>query len=244
MSINNILTEIEYTKERSAKNLFEFVTKKEEELWTWSQEHPKVKHRELSKGLPDKFAHELTPFAYYAKTYYSNNPAARFKPCCGSEQYDGIIIDSGNKTSVEFSNAIFGNEWAVIKEVLTEKGISPWEYDILGVDKKNRAEKKKLAIDIVTGKEVAEQVDYIRNLKELVKKTAEDKCKKSLDTLLPYGRNKTILIVTFDDTIVRPSIHKSQWDDFINFKRTEIDSMEHNFSKIILFGWLDKKFVD
>jgi hypothetical protein len=178
MNISDVLTKNEYMKERSAKELFEYVTQKEEELWTWSQKHLQIKNRELSKGLPYKFAQELTPFAYYAKTYYSDSPAVRFKPCCGSEQYDGIIIDNGNKTFVEFTNAIFGKEWAVIKEVLDEEGSAPWEYSILGVNKKNRAEKKKLAIDIVAGKEVAEQVDCFSNLKELVKKTVEDKCKK------------------------------------------------------------------
>jgi len=252
MNINNILTEIEYTKERSAGDLLEYVTQKEKELSTWSSEQPKkIKYKELSKGLPDKFAYELTPFAYYAKAYYSDNPAVRFKPCCGSEQYDGIIIDNGNETFVEFTNAIFGNEWAVIKEVLVEKGCAPWEYDILGVNKKNRAKKKKTAIDMFTDDETEENrwkgannvSDCINKLRELVKKSAEDKCIKSLDELLPYGQNATILIVTFDDTDVRPSIRKKNWDDFVDFKRTEVDSMRHNFRKIILFGWLDKKFV-
>lgn len=244
MNIDDILTKIEYTKERSALELFEWFTQKEKELWAWSQEqHPKIKHRELSKGLPDKFAHELTPFAHYANTYYRDIPNARFKPCCDSEQYDGIITDNENKIFVELTNAIFGNEWAIQKEVLAEKGIAPWAYDILGVNKKNRAAKKKQAIDIATGREVAEEVDCICKLKELVKKTVEDKCAKSLDISLPYGQNKTILIVTFDDTVVRPSTSKKGWDDFADFKRTEIDSIKHNFRKITLFGWLNKKFI-
>jgi hypothetical protein len=245
MNINDIITEAEYTKERSAKELFEWFTQKEKELWTWSQEQStKIKHKELSKGLPDKFAHELTPFAYYAKTYYGDIPNVKFKPCCGSEQYDGIIIDNGPEILVEITNAIFGEEWAVMKEVLAEKGIVPWAYDILGVNKKNRAEKKKEAIDIIAGGEERKQVNHIFELRKLVKKTTEDKCVKSLDALLPYGQNKTILIVTFDDTIIRPSTSKEKWDDFVNFKHSEIDSMKHNFKKIILLGWLDKRFID
>jgi len=251
MNINNILTKTEYTKERSAKELFEFVKLKEEELWAWSWEHSGTKalsettHRELTKGLPDKFAHELTPFAYYANTYYGNKREVRFKPCCGGEPYDGIIIDDNNEVFVEITQSIFGEEWAVVKEVLAEKGRSPWEYDILGVNKKNRGEKKKLAVDIVTGRQVAKQVDCVSKLKELVKKTADKKCKTSLDPSLRYGQNKTILIVTFVEIgSVRPSISKKDWDDFVDFKRTEVDCMKHNFRKIILFGCLDKKFID
>jgi len=252
MNINDILTEIEYTKERSAKGLFEWFSLKNEELRAWSRENSetnalrKMKYREFSKeGLPKKFLHELTPFAYYAKTYYGNKPEAKFKPCCDSaKKYEGIIVDNGNEIFVEITEAIFGNEWAVIKEVLVEKGAAPCEYDILGVSIKNRAEKKKTAIGIIEGREEEKQVDWICELKKLVKKSAEDKCKKSRDASLPYGQNKTILIVTFADTVVRPSTSKKKWDDFVDFKRTEIDAMKHNFRKIILFGWLDKEFID
>lgn len=120
MNINDILTKTEYTKERSAKGLFEWVKLKEEELWVWCQEHSGTKAlRKIKYGNPsrlfDKFAHELTPFAYYANTYYSNNPAVRFKPCCGSEKYDEIIIDNGNKVFVEFTNAIDGKIWVFKK---------------------------------------------------------------------------------------------------------------------------------
>jgi hypothetical protein len=244
MNINDILTEIEYTKERSAKELFEFVKQKKEELGAWGEEQPKIiKYRELGKGLPDKFSHELTPFAYYANTYYGNKSKAVFKPCCDSEQYDGIIIDNANEVFVEFTNAIFGKEWAIQKELLVEKGIAPWAYDILGVNKKNRAEKKKVAINMYSGNEAEDRgvaVDCVYELKKLVKKSAENKCVKSLDASLPYGKNKTILIVTFDDTVIRSSIRKN---DFADFKRTEIDSMKHNFRKIILFGWLEKEFI-
>jgi len=116
MNINDIITEIEYMKERSAKELFEFVKQKEKELSVWSGEHSgtktlrEMKHRELGKELFDKFAHELTPFAYFAKMYYSNTPSATFKPYCGSEQYDGIIIDNGKKVFVEVTNAIDGGK--------------------------------------------------------------------------------------------------------------------------------------
>jgi len=114
------------------------------------------------------------------------------------------------------------------------------------------AKKKKAAIDMFTGDETEENLwkgannvsDCINKLKELVKKTVADKCAKSLKRNLPYGQNKTILIVTFDDTIVRPSTRGKKWDDFVDFKRTEVDSMEHNFKNVILFGWLDKKFID
>jgi hypothetical protein len=236
MNINEILTKIEYTKERSAKELFGWFTLKNEELRAWSGEHPKIKHRELSKGLPDKFLHELTPFAYYAKTYYCNKTKVRFKPCCGSEQYDGIIIDNGNEVFVEITEAKFGNEWAIQKEVHAETGIAPWEYSILGVNKKNRAKKKQLAIDMIIGNEIEDSPAegcICKLVEELVKKRVEDKRTKK------YGQNKTILIVTFDET----GFSKKDWDDFVDFKQAEIDSMEHNFRKIILFGWLDKKFI-
>lgn len=245
MSINDILPEIEYTKERSAEELFEWMTLKDEELRAWSWEHPKIKHRELSKELPKKFLHELMPFAYYANTYYGNNPEARFKPCCDTaKKYEGIVVDSGNEIFVEITEAKFGEEWAVIKEVLTEKGIAPCEYDILGVSKKNRAEKKKEAVAIIAGGEERKQVDRICELKKLVKKTAEDKCTKSLDASLPYGQNKTILIITFDDIEISPSTIKDNWGDFVDFKHSEIDFMKHIFRKIILFGWCDKKFIE
>ena len=252
MNINDVLKEMEYTKGRPAKKLFEWFTLKNEELKAWSYKHKKIKYKELSKGLPGKFLHELMPFAYYAKNYYDDVPDAIFKPCCGSEQYDGIIIDNDNAVFVEFTNAIFGDEWSVIKEVLAETGVAPWEYDILGVNKKNRAKKKKAAMNIFTDDETEEYrwqgannvIDCVNELKELVKRTADAKFKKSLDILQPYGQNKTILIVTFDDTFIRQSVSCDRWEDFVNFKRTEVDSMKHNFRNVVLFGWLDKKFID
>jgi hypothetical protein len=92
--------------------------------------------------------------------------------------------------------------------------------------------------------EIPKQVDCICELKKLVKKRAEKKCVTSLEPSLWYGRNKTIFIVTFDDIVVSPSTSKKDWDDFVDFKRTEIDSMKHNFGKIVLFGWCDKTFID
>ena len=248
MNINVILTEIEYTKGRSAKDLFEWVNLKEEELRAWSWEHSgtkalrEIKHRELSKGLPDKFAHELTPFAYYANTYYGNKPEVRFIPFCGSEQYDGTIIDNGNEVFVEITNAIDGKTWGLQKELLTENGHSPWEHRILGV-KGNKTKRNRSVSDIITSDKWVLHSDVIFKIKKLVTKVVLTKCNISLEQKLPYGQNKTILIVTFDDTVVRPSNSKKDWDDFIDFKRTEVDSMEHNFRRIFLFGWLDKKFI-
>jgi len=130
MNINDILTEIEYTKERSAKELFEWFTLKNEELSEWCQEHSETKAlREIKYRNPsrlfDKFAHELAPFAYYVKTQYSNKLRARFKPCCGSEPYDGRIIDNGDEIFVEITNAIDGKTWSLQKELLIENGHSP-----------------------------------------------------------------------------------------------------------------------
>ena len=61
----------------------------------------------------------------------------------------------------------------------------------------------------------------------------------SMEQKPPYGKDKTILIATFDDT----GFSENDRGDFIDFKQTEIDSMEHNFIKIILFGWTSKKFI-
>ena len=80
MNINDIITKIEYTKERSAEELFDWFILKNDELRVWSREHSetealrKMKHDILSsnKELPDKFAHELTPFAYFAKNFIEN----------------------------------------------------------------------------------------------------------------------------------------------------------------------------
>ena len=95
------------------------------------------------------------------------------------------------------------------------------------------------ARDIITRNELTSQADYISAKKNLVKEKASDKCKKSMGEKLPYGESKTILIVTFDDT----GFSENDRNDFVNFKQAEIDSMEHNFIKIILFGWVSKKFI-
>jgi len=249
MDINNILTENEYTEDRSAEELFEFAKQKEKQLKAWTPDHSdaktrrEIRYRELEKGLPKKFRLELTPFSYYANTYYGNKPEVRLIPCCGSEQYDGIIVDNNKKIFVEIADAALDWKWGLQKELLIENGCSPWAHNIHGV-KGNKTKRNRSASDIITSIDSPSHKDTICKAKESVKNTAEEKCKKSLNTLLPYGQNTTVLIVTFDDTVVRPSIHKSCWDDFVNFKRNEIDPMEHNFSKIILFGWLDKKFID
>ncbi len=211
MDIGDILTEIEYTKERSAKELFAFVEQKEIELKAWGQQHPdrKKKRQILSKGLPDKFVTELTPFAYYANTYYGNKPEVRFKPCCGSGPCDGIIVDNNKEIFVEITEGIDGTKWGNQKKDIVEKG---WSFS---------------------------DGDDICKTKQLVKNSASEKCKKSMEQELRYGQEKTILMVIFDDKNFR----ENDRNDFVKFKQTEIDSMEHNFIKIILFGWASKKFI-
>jgi len=244
VQLDNILTEIEYTKERSAIELFKFVKQKREELKKWKPEHSdaktrrKMRYRELGKGLLYKFEHELAPFAYYANTFYANKPEVRFKPCCGSEQYDGIILGNNKEIFVEITDAIDGQKWGLQKELLIENGSSPWAHSIHGV-KGNKTKRKRLANDIITSNELLSHTDLIRAAKKLVKEKASDKCKKSIEQKLPYGKDQTILIVTFDDT----GFGENDRDDFVNFKQAEIDSMEHKFRKIILYGWLGKKFI-
>lgn len=238
MDINDILTEIGYTEERSAKELFEFVKHKRKELRAWSGHSKKETYSELNKGLPYKFEHELAPFAYYANTYYGNKPEVRFKPCCGSEHYDGIIVDNSKEVFVEITDAIDGKKWGLQKELLVENGYSPWEYNVHGVEG-DKTKRNRSASDIITSNELVNHTDVIRTTIELVKEKANNKCKKSIEQKLPYGRNKSILIVTFDDT----GFSENDRNDFVNFKQAEIDSMEHNFIKIILFGWDSKKFI-
>ena len=239
MNINEILTEIEYTKERSAKELFKFFEEKNKELHAWRGLSRTETYRELNKGLPYKFTHELIPFAYYAKTYYGNKPEVRFKPCCGSEQYDGIIVDNNKKILVEITDAIDGWKWGLQKELLVENGCSPWAHNIQGIEGK-KTKRKRSVSDIIISNDSPTHKETIFKAKELVKKSAEDKCIKSLYKSLPYGQNKTILIITFDDTVF---FIESDWNDLVNFKQDEFDSMEHNFIKIILFGWISKKFT-
>ena len=245
MDINDILTEIEYTKEHSAKELFEFFEQKEKQLKAWTPDHSdaktrrEIRHRELEKGLPKKFRLELTPFAYYAKTYYGNKPEVMFKPCCGSEHYDGIIIDNNKKIFVEIADASLDWRRGLQKELLIEYGRSTWEHNILGVQG-NKTKRNRSASDIIISNDSPSHKETICKAKEQVKKSAEDKCIKSMDKSLPYGQNKTILIVTFNDTVF---FIESDWNDFVNFKQAEIDSIKNNFIKIILFGWTSKKFI-
>ncbi len=196
-----------------------------------------MKRRELDKGLPYKFRYELTPFAYYANTYYGNKPEVRFKPCCSSEQYDGIIVNNNKKIFVEITDDIDGRNWGLSKEHLVEKGWSPVEDEILCV-KGNKTKRKRTADDIITSEDLVNLKD-IRKTKELIKKRANKKYKKSMEQKLPYGKEKTILIVTFEDNY----FSENDRNHFVNFKQAEIDSMKHNFIKIILFGWQSKKFI-
>lgn len=226
MDIKDILTKIEYTKERSAKELCEFVEQKGIELSKWRGRTKTETYRELDKGLPKKCIFELTPFAYYAKTYYGNNSEARFKPCCGSEQYDGIIVDNSKEIFVEITTAIDGRKRGLQIELLIENGSTPWEHNIQGV-KGNKTRRNRSASDILTGDEFIGDTELIFASKKVVKEKVNNKCKKSMEQTLPYGKDKTILIVTFNDTGINRN-------DFANFKQTEIDSMKHNFIKIIL----------
>jgi hypothetical protein len=243
MNINEIITEAEYTKERSAKELFEWMTLKYEEMSKWSADNPKLKYTVLNKGLPKKFIFELIPFAYYANNYYSGNSKVMFKPCSGSEQYDGIIIDNANKAFVEITYAVDGKISGLQDELLMKTGHSPWEHNILGV-KDNKTKRKRSVNDIIISEDSPPHTVIIDKIKTTVKTAISEKCKKSLEQTLPYQQNKTILIGTFNNTVVRPSINKKDWNYFVTFKQTEIDSMEHNFIKIILFGWIDRSFID
>ena len=244
MNINKILTKIEYTKERSPEELFEFVKQKEKELSVWSRKHlgtktsRKMKYKELDKELPYKFRYELTPFAYFANTYYGNKPGVTLKPCCGSERYDGIIVDNNKEYFVEITDDIDGRNWSLSKELLEEKGWSPVEDEILGV-KGNKTKRKRTTEDINSSEELVGITDVIRDTKKRVKDRANKKCKKSIEQKLPYGQDKTILIVTFEDK----DFSQNDRNDFVNFKQAEIDSMKHNFIKIFFFGWTSKKFI-
>jgi len=247
VNIKDILTEVEYTEERSVRELSEWVNLKNKELRAWCRKHSGTKElRKIKYATPsrlfDRFTHELIPFAYYAKTYYSDVSSAKLKACCGSESYEGIIVDNDEKIFVEITNAIDGQIWALQKELLTENGSSPWEYNIHGV-KGNKTKRKRLISDIKTSNEAIPHPVPICKTKELVKKAASKKCGESMKPNLRYGQNETILVITFDDTVVQASAGGNDWDDFVDFKRTEIDSMEHNFKKIVLFGWVDKKFI-
>lgn len=165
-------------------------------------------------------------------------PSAKFKPCCYSEQYDGIIVDNNKEIFVEITDAIEGWKWRLQKELLAENGCSPWEHNIHGVEG-NKTKRNRSVSDIITSNDVINHTDVIYTTKELVKEKANNKCKKSMKSTLPYGQNKTILIVTFEDI----GFSKKNCDDFVKFKHSEIDSMEHNFIKIILFGWDSKRFI-
>lgn len=249
MDIKDIITENEYTRVRSTKELFEWMNIKNKELSEW---HPKrldteqyrtIRYREYGKGLPYKLTHELIPFAYYAKIYYGNKANTRFKPCCGSEPYDGIIIKDGKENPVEITNAIDGHTWALQKELLIAQGYSPWEYNIRGV-RENKTKRKRCIRDIIVSEDPVSESEVINKTKKLIKEAVLAKCNRSLEQKLPYGQKKTILIVTFDDTGIGPGFSRKRWDDFIFFKKHDIDSIKHNFKKIVLFGWLDKEFID
>ena len=247
MNIKDILTEVEYTKERSVRELSEWADLKNKELRAWCRKHSGTKElREIKYATPsrlfDRFTYELVPLACYAKTYYSDVSSVKLKACCGSEAHDGIIINNGVEIFVEIINAIDGHIWALQKELLTEDGYSPWEYNIHGV-KGNKTKRKRSISDIKIGNEAIPHPVPICKTKDLVKKAASQKCVKSMKPKLPYGQNETILVITFDDTVVRASACGNDWDDFVDFKRTEIDSLEHNFKSIVLFGWVNKKFV-
>ena len=247
MNIEDILKKAEYTEERSAKELFQWFILREEELRAWCAEHSETKELRKTKyenpnRLFDRFTSELIPFAYYAKTYYGDVPNAMFKACCGSERYDGVIVDDDDNIFVEITNAIDGQIWALQKELLTENGASPWEYNIHGVEG-NKTKRRRSASDIKISNEAIPHSVPICKTKDLVKKAASEKCVKSMKPKLPYGQDDTVLIVAFDDTVVKASAGGNDWDDFVDFKRTEIDSLEHNFKKIVLFGWVNKKFA-
>ncbi|MBN2456122.1 MAG: hypothetical protein JXB29_06255 [Sedimentisphaerales bacterium] len=245
MDIKDILTKDEYTKEQSVNGLFEFFKQKNRELSQWSPKcsdaktRGDIRYRVLDKGLPYKFAHELTPFAHYANTYYSNKPKVKFKPCCGSEQHDGIIIDNNKKNFVEITDAKEGWKWGLQKELLIKNGHAPWEHNVHGVEG-NKTKQNRTANDIITSNELIRHKALICNAKKLVKEKTTDKCKKSLGPKLPYKEGKTILIVTFDDT----GFSENDRGDFVNFKKAEIDSTKHKFMKIVLFGWVSKKFIN
>ncbi len=142
-------------------------------------------------------------------------------------------------TFVEIANASLGWKWGLQKELLIGNGRSPWEHNILGV-KGNKTERKRTASDIIISNNSPSHKDTICKAKKLVKKAADKKCKKSVDYKQAYGRNKTILIITFDDTVF---FIESDWNGLEIFKQAEIDSIKHNFIKIILFGWVSKKFI-
>ena len=164
MVINDILTKIEYTEKRSTKDLLKFVEHKRKELRAWSGLSKAETYSERAKGLPYKFEHELAPFAYYANTYYGNKPEVRFKPCCGSEQYDGIIFDDNKEIFVEITNAIDGWKWGLQKELLIEKGSAPWAHNIHGV-KGNKTKRNRSASDIITSNELVNHKDLILAIK-------------------------------------------------------------------------------
>ncbi len=248
MDMSKILTEEEYTRERSPKELFEWVKQKEKEVEPWCHKHSKnenlraIKYRK--NGLLDLFSNECRILAYYAIKKYDNRADVKVKPLCDFEPKDGIIIDNGNEIFVEITHAINEEKKPLQKRLLISNGHSPWEYNILG-DKGNGRKQSRSPDDIITDNRPIKSNEIIENVKGLIRKAANKKCEKSMKPKLPYGQKKTVLIVAFDDTGIGPHFdeHK-RWDAIVDFKKNEIDRMPHNFRKIQLFAKLNEKFIE
>jgi hypothetical protein len=242
----DILTITDYEQERSPDELYEWAYIKNSELSEWAHSSSRTKndratkHRELSKGLPNKFANEALPLSYFAEKYYGGRKDLLFKLYSGRQSYDAKLTSQNQRlsTKIEITNAIKGHIWALQKELLVEKGWAPGEQDIKGVrDHKPKHQRTVEDIQLTIGlHSVSKQLAETSRLIECV---TNKKIEKSRQPKKPYGVKQTLLLVTFNDTGF-----EHMRDRILEFKHSKIDTREHNFEKIILFGWNSKTFYE
>jgi len=242
--LSDILTTQDYERPRRSEELWDWWRRVDAEISQWAACHSQTRedrtaqYDEINMGLTHKFCHDAFPISYFAHKFYKHVEDARFLLSAGSQQYDAAIIDQTNEIirKIEVTNAIQGQIWALQKELLAEDGVAPMEENILGV-KGAKSKKKRTTADIEICNEAHDTRERVDKVLQLTKSAGSEKTKKSIEAGAPYGVKQTLLIVTFDDT---------GFDQFeqkvFQFKRDEIDSLEHNFDEILLFGWLTRRF--
>ncbi len=219
MTISNfdqIVTVSEYTKERSVKEFFDWYMQTSDALWNWYDPQDKEKYEGVHSKLGMVFRKEGIILAHYGKKYYGDMSSATIQPSFDGEPYDGIVRKEGEEVRVEITDSIDGPQWDEDREELKRCGYS--------------------VHDLVATEVVALKVQA--RIREVMCK----KCGKSKDGW--YGENKTVLIITFDDTHLGWKETRQKYrDELVEFKRSKIDTIKHPFREILLFGWCEKQFI-
>jgi hypothetical protein len=222
--INQILTTEDITKKRTPLELFNWWTKKSDELYYSSSEGREAFRLHLGKAKI--FMEEMHPLSLFGKRKYDDTDNVIFQSVIGNQSYDAILTDARSEpilqSYIEITQSHDGEEQYLRDFVLFNTG-SVYPYgNVIKTGTKHSGIQVEVQPHIINVEKAAEK--DLSNILRAAKKKAGK----------PYPAN-TSLIIFFDDRLHFPRvISDTQLDNFV---KKNILCLNLNFSSLFLVGF-------